>query len=58
MRSIPCSLSPTFDEAFAAFERRDASASSAAGFDTLTQVGCSSLADSCDQAAAVAPFQA
>ena len=28
------------------------------GFDTLTQVGCSSLADSCDQAAAVAPFQA
>ena len=32
--------------------------SGAAGFDTLTQVGCSSLADSCDQAAAVAPFQA
>jgi hypothetical protein len=28
------------------------------GFDTLTQVGCSPLADYCDQAAAVAPFQA
>jgi hypothetical protein len=28
------------------------------GFDTLTQVGCSPLADCCDQAAAVAPFQA
>jgi transposase len=28
------------------------------GFDTLTQVGFSPLADCCDQATAVAPFQA